>query len=259
MKPVRSVKRAISLLFVVARSEQPMGLTEISRQLGLDKATVLRLLATLEEAKLVQQDAITKRYIGGPALSQLSSSWRTDIRQIAGPYLRTLLRAVNESVCLVCPRDLERICIESLPSSSQELLVVPAVGTANPIYAGASGKVILAYLPGKEVDRIIELTGLRPVTTVGITERRMLLKHLETVRKRGYDYSISDVTLGASALAAPVFDANGELVACVTIRGPEIRMSEERMKQIAPMVKQTAEDISEELGHAPITAAAANT
>ena len=256
MKPVRSVKRAVSLLFLVTESEQPLGLTEISRRLDLDKATVLRLLATLETEKLVQQDPLTKRYRGGPALARLSNSQSADLRQIAAPFLRTLLRSINESVCLVCPRDLERVCVEALPSPSQELTVVPAIGTTNPIYAGASGKVLLAYLPVQEVNRIVELTGLRPVTPVGITDRHSLIKHLDEVRTRGFDYSIGDVTPGASALAAPVFAANDEIVAAVVVRGPEIRMSVEHMKQIAPLIKQTAQDISEALGHSQLRAAA---
>jgi IclR family transcriptional regulator, KDG regulon repressor len=250
MKTVQSVQRAISVLFVVTQSDRPLGLSEISRRISLDKATVLRLLATLEDSKLVQKDPVTKNYSGGANLSKLSNSWRNDIRQVCGPYLRALSEKVNETVCLICPRDMERICIESIPAKNQELTVVPTIGTANPIYAGASGKVLMAYMSPQEADRVIEQTGLKPVTNIGITDRKLLISHLESVRERGYDYSISDVTTGASALATPIFGADKQIVAALTVRGPEVRMSVAKMKQMAPWLIKTSDDISAELGFA---------
>ena len=248
MKSVKSVQRAISVLFAVTQSKKPIGLSGISRQIKLDKATVLRLLATLEESKLVQKDPVTKTYTGGANLSQLSVSSRNDIRRVCGPYLRALSQVANETVCLNCPRDLERICIDSLSPQNQELTVVPHIGTANPIYAGASGKVLMAYQAPKEIERIIDATGLKPVTNVGISDRVALQSHLELVRKRGFDYSINDVTVGACALAAPVFGADTQIVAALTVRGPEVRMSVSKMKKLAPSVISFANDISTALG-----------
>jgi IclR family KDG regulon transcriptional repressor len=248
MKTVQSVQRAISVLFVVTQSENPLGLSEISRRINLDKATVLRLLATLEDSKLVQKDPVTKNYSGGPNLSMLSSYWRNDVRQVCAPHLRALAHQLKETVCVNCPRDLERVCIESIPAHHQELTVVPTIGTAVPIYAGASGKVLTAHMPPQDVDRIIRQTGLKRLTNIGISDRKMFLKHLEAVRKRGYDYSISDVTVGASALAAPVFGADKQIVAALTIRGPEVRMTEEKMKEMAPAIIEAARAISAELG-----------
>ena len=249
MKTVQSVQRAISVLFVVTQSDRPLGLSEIARRINLDKATVLRFLATLEASKLVQKDPVTKNYSGGANLSKLSNSWRNDIRQACGPYLRALSEKVNETVCLICPRDLERICIESIPAQNQELTVVPTIGTANPIYAGASGKVLMAYMTPQDADRVIEQTGLKPVTNIGITDRKLLFNHLESVRERGYDYSINDVTPGASALASPIFGPDKQIVAALTVRGPEVRMSIAKMKQMAPWLIQTADKISSELGY----------
>ena len=248
MKTVQSVQRAISVLFVVTQSDRPLGLSEISRRINLDKATVLRLLATLEDSKLVQKDPVTKNYSGGTNLFRLSNSWRNDIRQVCGPHLRALSEKVNETICLICPRDLERICIESIPAQNQELTIVPTIGTANPIYAGASGKVLMAYMSPQEADRVIEKTGLKPVTEIGITDRELLISHLENVRERGYDYSISDVTTGASALATPIFGAEKQIVAALTVRGPEVRMSVAKMKQMVPWLIKTSDEISAKLG-----------
>jgi DNA-binding IclR family transcriptional regulator len=254
MKPVRSVNRAVSLLFLVAESERPMGLTEISRRLALDKATALRLLSTLEESKLVQQDPVTKRYSGGPGLSRLSNAWRGDLRQVAAPYLRALSQVVNECITLMCPRDLERVCVEALPTRSQELTVMPVLGRTAPIYAGASGKIFLAHMTEKEFERIVERTELRPVTSADISDRRALLRRLKLVRERGYEHSTGTVTPGATALAAPIFGPDGQVVGTVAVRGPTIRMTKERVKLMAPKVIQTANEISEALGGAHVPA-----
>ncbi|MEQ8195924.1 MAG: IclR family transcriptional regulator, partial [Rhodospirillales bacterium] len=248
MKPVRSVERAIAILFLVVQSDRPMGLSEISRAIGLDKATALRLLSTLAHAKLVQQDPITRRYMPGANVSRLYSSWRSDLRHISRPHLESLLRQVQESVCLVCPRGTERVTIDAL-AAAHELCVVPSIGSAVPIYAGASGRVLMAFTHESERERIIKITGLRSVVPGRPIDRKTYLPQLEDVRKQGYAFSIGDVTPGSSAISAPVFDADSNIVATVVVRGPQTRLMEQELIKIAPLVMKTADNISQELGY----------
>jgi len=247
MTPVRSVERAINILFLVAKSNEPIGLSEISRATSIDKATALRLLMTLEGFKLIQRDVLSRRYSPGAGLWRLVNSWRNDLRKVAVPYLEALRRATEETAQLVCPRGLERVVVEALPGP-HELVVVPFVGVALPIYVGASGKTIMAYLPDEERNRIIEITQLKPLNPLGVTDPVTYRAILEDIRRKGYASSVGDVTMGACALAAPVFDATGRIVAAVSLRAPEIRMSAERMSQLAPLVMQAARNISSELG-----------
>lgn len=256
MKQVRSVERAISILFLVAQSDAPLGLSEISRSIGLDKATSLRLLSTLGNAKLVQQDPITRRYIPGSSISRLYSTWRSDIRNLAKPYMEILLRKTEETVCLVCPRGAERVNIEVLPSA-HELAVVPAIGSAHPIYAGATGRVFMAYLPETECARIIKQTNLHPLTPVAVSETRAYMTELENVRRQGYSQTTGEVTLHSCAIAAPVFNSAGEIIAAISLRGPETRLTNQRGAELAPTVVQTAQLISEELGYGQNKTAAA--
>ena len=248
MKSVRSVERAISILFLVCQSDSPLGLSDISRSIGLDKATALRLLNTLGNSKLVQQDASTRRYIPGSNISRLYSFWRSDIRNVSRPYLEKLLQKVEETICLITPRGLERVCIEAL-QPDRELRIVAAVGRANPIYAGASGRVLLAYRPSEEITRILEQNPLMPITGTTETDYKAYLKQLEGIREQGYFMSIGEVTEGSSALAAPIFDESGMVVAAVAIRGPEARMTEEKGRGMAPILLKTTQAIGTELGH----------
>ncbi|MDZ7748753.1 MAG: IclR family transcriptional regulator [Halofilum sp. (in: g-proteobacteria)] len=249
MKPVRSVERAINILLLVAQGEQSLSLADISRETGLDKATAMRLLRTLEAYELVQRNPVTRRYVPGANAQRLHTSSRKDLRAIGRSHLRELREATHESVSLVCPRGLERVVVEVVPAS-HELCVVPVVGATHPVYSGASGKVIMAFLPPDERERIIDLTGLRPVTPNAVTDRATFLRELERVRAQGHAASSGDVTLGATAVAAPIFDAESELVGVVALRGPDVRMSAERLEALAPRVRGTANDISAALGGA---------
>jgi IclR family acetate operon transcriptional repressor len=248
MNTVRAVERALSILFLVSTSTEPLGLTAISRETGIDKATALRLLFTLETFKLVRRDAETRRYLPGPGVWRLSSGWQRDLRTISHPHLEMLCRATQETPSLLCPRGLERVCVHAIQPPN-ELSVVPAVGSAQPIYFGASGKVMLAFLPDKERDKIIEITKLKSANPRAVTNRADFLKILRTVRRRGYATSSGDVTLGAAAVAAPVFNETGRLTAVVSLRGPEVRMPAKRMARVAPLVIGAADAISRELGY----------
>ena len=241
MKTVRSVKRAISILFLVAQNDRPMGLSEISRSVNLDKATTLRLLITLEGANLIQQDASTRRYLLGAAVNQLSGTWRNDLRQTARPYLKDLWRDTRETVCLACPRGLERVYVEILPAM-HELSDVPAIGRAYPIHVGAAGAVLMANLTKAEIEHIVEKHGLSE------SELRHRRKTWSEARRLGYAYGIGHPNKGSAAIAAPVFDRDGEIVAAVVIRGPHVRLTREKLISLAPGVKQTAARVSETLG-----------
>ncbi len=253
MKTVRSVERAIRLLFLVARSDQPLALSEISRATGIDKATALRLLETLIQSQLVCRDAQTRRYSPSGNLWQLPKSWHGDLRQLSRPHLETLRRATEETVSLVCARGLERVVVEAL-AALHELCVVPAIGSAQPIYAGASGKVFMAFMAEDERRRVLKMTGLKPVTPAGISDAATYLAVLADVRSKGYAFSSGDVTVGASALAAPVFNADDNVAAVVTLRC-DVRMPPERVAKIAPLVIRSANEISRRLGHEPDTLA----
>lgn len=248
MNPVRSVERALKMMFLIARSDKPLRLTEIANSIDLNKSTVHRLLLTLEKFQLVQRDLNSKRYGPGPGIWRISSALSGDLNNISRPHMELLRRASKETVTLVCPRGLERIVSEVLVAP-HELSVTPMVGTIQPVYAGASGAIFMAHFSPDERQKIIQMTGLKPVIAMERVDVDGFLASLEDIRTKGYAYTISDVTVGASALAAPIFGADGLVKACIVLRGPEIRMPTRKMEELAPLVVQTTREISKELGY----------
>lgn len=250
MISVRAVERALSILFMVAGSDEPLGLTEISRGTKIDKATALRLLFTLEEADLVRRDSKSRRFVVGSGIWRLTSAWRSDLRSVSQRHLEALRQATGESVSLICPRGLDRVVVLAL-DALHELCVVPTVGSAVPIYAGASGRVIMAYISEEERNKIIEITQLKAVNPDRIIDKRSFLRSLEAVRRNGYATSIGEVTIGSTAIAAPIFDSTGQIVAVASLRGPEIRLTAERTAKMAPLVVEAGMAISRDIGFSP--------
>lgn len=243
---VRAVERTLNILFVIATASQSLTLSDISRSTGVDKATALRLLGTLESFRLVQRDEKSRTYAIGAGAWQLVSSYQSGLKSISETHLRTLRDQTGESVSLVVARGLDRVMLTAL-EASHELRVVPSLNSVVPVYSGASGKVFMAYMPQENRDRIIELTGLKPVNARCVTDRASFINSLEQVQHDGYAVSVGDVTLGAVAIAAPVFDDSKEVVAVVSLRGPEARLTGERVHQLAPLVKEAARSITDDL------------
>ena len=255
MKPIRSVERAISVLFHVCQSDAPIGLSEISRGIGLDKATTLRLLITLGNDDLVQQDPVTRRYIPGPNVSRLSNFWRRDLRTVSRPYLEALMDKVQENVVLIAPRGMEKVCIETL-DPPHELCMFTTIGSAVPIYRGASGRILMAFMPPERSLEIINQTGLQPMTPKSLTDNSKYLRLLRDIRRRGFALSSNDAVMDCSAVAAPIFDKEGQVIASVTVRGPSSRMNKQKQAAIVPLLLNTTKSICRELGYDELEAAA---
>lgn len=234
---------------MICRADQPLGLSEISRATEIDKATVLRLLSTLEASRLVHRDPSSRKYGPGSGIWRMSSSWRTDLKSVAQPILESLCDATEESVSLTCRSGNERIVIMAT-SAPHELRVVPSMTRVLPIYSGASGKVFMAFFNDEECERIIQETSLKPVNEKSVTDPKVFRAQLDEVRHQGYAVSIGDVTQGTGAIAAPVFDDTG-IVATVSLRAPDIRMPAERINQLAPLVVKAAQAITNELTRDP--------
>ena len=241
----RSVERAISILIYVCQSDRPVGLTEISRGTGLDKATVLRFLNTLANSDMVRNEVDSKRYIQGPGIYNF---WPSEIRKICRPHLQSLLDRTQETVCLIVPRGSKRVCIDVI-EPDRELRIVAPVGREMPIYAGASGRVFLAQKSDEKIEKILNGSDSAPLAEMSSNDRELYGRQIEEVRQNGYSHNVGDVVLDTCAIAAPVFDGLGNTAAAVVLRGPTSRITPEVVEALSALVKQAAGSISAELTH----------
>jgi DNA-binding IclR family transcriptional regulator len=246
----RAVERTLDILLAFLANGRGMGISQLSRALDLPKATVHRLVATLAGRGFLARDPGTARYRVGVNLFRLGTLFlaQTEVRQAALPVIRELAMTTGESVNLNVVIDRRRVCIEKA-ESTHDIRHFVELGRPLPLYAGASGKVLLAHLEPSEIEAVIA-DGRRAPAAPIVTNPDRLRRALAEIRRREYAASANERVAGASAVSAPVRDGTGRVVAGLTISGPTYRFSPGRVRRFASMVREAAARISAVLGYA---------
>ena len=253
---VRSVDRAAALLLALGESHGEAGVTELARRLGLHKSTASRLLATLEKRGLVEQDEESGKYRLGLVVIRLAErAERTlDLRSIAMPELDRLARATRETTGLGV-LDGDQLLTVAQADGPNLVAMGDWTGRCVPVHSVAGGKVLLASLPEREVLRLVR-RGLDRFTDKTIVNLEPLLEELARVRRRGFATAFGEFDAGLNAVAAPVHDARGQVIAAVDVWGPAFRVTPRRVPELVQQVRETAGAVSVRLGGTPALAAA---
>ncbi len=244
---VQSVDRAITVLeYLCTRGWS--GVTEVANAIGTHKSTVYRLLSTLKDRGLVEQDAETDRYRLGLGLVYLASAvtGNLDILHYARPICEDLRERTQGTVTVsVLTGDEVLIIYQAIPSSS--VLSVDWRGKHVPLHATSDGKVLLSQLSESRQRSVLERP-LRRFTNRTIVDARALRDQLGIIREVGYGYTIEELEIGLNAVAAPCFSGGGSVLATIGVSGPAFRFPEETLPELALLVKRAANDISGALG-----------
>jgi IclR family transcriptional regulator, acetate operon repressor len=245
---VRSVERAIAILDVLAAGGWRTG-AEIARELHVHRSTALRLLGTLERHALVERDPRSAKYRLGRRLSQLASvvSGESDLRSVARPVCEGLAAALGETVTLDVLVGQEIVPIEQATASTS-VVTVNWLGRRTPVHCTASGKVILAFGPPAVRERLLArpLESSTPHTITGGAE---LETQLGEALKDGFARTYEELEIGLDAIAAPVFDSGGDVVAALDVSGPSHRLRAEGRPELVRLTLDAAADLSRRLGY----------
>lgn len=247
---VASVSKALRMLKLFSDSQPELTLSDFCKILGIPKSTAHRLLATMESEGFVERVEATNRYKLGSVLFRLGSVIhnRLDIRVIAMPVMRSLSAETGESVVLVIPTETERLCIEKVDSPNTIRPFVK-VGVPLPLHAGASGLVLFAHMSPGDVDRVISEKGLYPLTPRTLTDRDALDSRLQQIRQDGFAVTRGDRVSDGSAVSAPIRNAEGRVVAALTVSLPLSRLTDERLPHLISAVTTGAATVSSGLGY----------
>lgn len=246
----RSLRRAFSILEAfLERGGKPMTLPEIVRAVGLNRTTVWRLVLCLEELGYVERQA-DDRFRLGLKLLRLGAvvQGTLDLRAAARPAMEALASATDESVYLSVRTGDLRVCIDMV-ESKQSIRHRIALGEAIALYAGAAGKLLLAFMPPDEVRKYLERVKLEPICRQTIQDPMVLLAQLEQIRREELAFSVEERFLDTLSIAAPVRDHSGNVIAALSITGPSVRMESRGTDKLAQEVRSAALDISKALGH----------
>lgn len=222
---------------------------EIIEISGIPKTSVYRMLMSLEEMGLVEKGADAKYRLGLLFLKfgHLVSS-RIDIRQIAYPIMQELHKDVEEAINLIVRQGDEAVYIEKV-DIHQKVRLYTAIGRRSPLYAGACSRVILSFLRDHEIDAYLETIELHSFANGTITDKDLLYETIRMARMNGYTLSNSELENYTSAIAAPIFDHKGDVVAGISIAGIEANYQDENIPVLAAKAIEAAGKISRQLGY----------
>lgn len=247
----QSLSHGLEVLLLYDMNCPSFTVAEISKRLGYSQSKTYRLVRTFMKYGFLQQNPGTAQYgLGSNALRiGLLAQQRFNISVIALPFMKELSFLTKETVLLTAVNGTKGIVLERVESEEPIRYSLFQPGESLPLHCGASSKILMAYLSGEDWDYIIAKEGLKQYTPNTITGADQLKAHLREIRNKGYAFSDQEVDRDVRAVAAPILNETGDLVAGLSIAGPVYRISKKRIKPLTKIVVEYAKKISFNLGY----------
>ena len=242
--PIHSVENTFSLLEVLADNGLELGIAELCKKISLPKGTVHRLLGTLKNLGYIEQNPQNRKYRLTIKIFNLGAAVtdRVGLVQII-PHMKKLSLKFNETVNLAI-LDRDEITYLYSVGSDNTLKLDLRIGSHQPAYCAAGGKILLAYLNEQELDGYLQRVKLKSYTPYTITSKEYLKKDLKLIRERGYSFVNEEYMQGVSCVAVPLKDQQGKVCAGLSFSVPTVRMDKEKLPQLIDSLISTAKKIT---------------
>jgi DNA-binding IclR family transcriptional regulator len=248
---IQAVSHALDLLEQFRGDVDELGVTELSKRLKLHKNNVFRLLATLESRGYIEQNKATENYRLGLKSLELGQTFikQMGLLRQAKMILERVVKECNETAYVAIFKEGYIVYLDVV-ETDLTVRVVSRVGSRLPSYCTAAGKIHLAYMSEEEIDSLLPSRELKPYTPNTYTDREELKKELKKFAEQGYAIDNEELDPGVRCVAGPIRDYTRRIVGAVSISGPSMRFSDERIKkELVPLVLRAAEDLSIRLGY----------
>ncbi len=249
---IQSVSHALDILESFTRTEDELGVTELSKRLALHKNNVFRLLATLEHRGYIEQNKATENYRLGPKTLQLGAIFieQRECRRQARPIIEGLMASSGETAVVAVLRGDKVIYMDGV-ESTKTVRAVSRVGAMLPAYCTAVGKAQLAALSPVNVERLYPDPVLPPQTDKSIRTRDLLMADLKRTAEKGYAFENEECDLEVRGVAVPVKDFSKNIIAAIGIVGPAGRLTDDRLEKggLVALVQDAAKALSAKLGY----------
>ena len=246
--PAKNLIKGLQILTMIAERDEGLTLSEVSRLSGVPKATAHRLTNVLLECGMIRSGP-KDRYLVGPQCLILGNRFLNglDLRQEAQDLLRELARDTMETCHLGIKEGTRIVYIEKV-ESPHAVRMYSRVGATNPVHSTALGRAILAYCGEDTVEAVID-SGLECRTPNTITDPNRFRANLAEIKERGFAVDDVENEEGIRCVAAPVFDHSGDVVAGISVSGPEQRITKDRLNDLGIKVVEAAFALSQRLGY----------
>jgi IclR family acetate operon transcriptional repressor len=246
---VQSLTRGLSILECLARTEGGLTLTDIGHRVDLPPSTTHRLLATLEKMGYVYQAGdLGLWYVGLQAFTVGSSFLANrDFATHSHAYMRRLMEQSGETANLAILDGTEAVFIDQV-QCRETMRTIVKLGSRVPLHASGVGKAIFASLPDDQIDALLKVKGLPRITENTITSPETMWASVRVIRQRGWSFDDEEHLPGTRCVAAPIYDEHEEPLGAISLAGPSTRLTDERIRQLGPVVSHFAEEITRRLG-----------
>lgn len=224
-----------------------LGITEISKALDINKSTVYKIVNTLRDEGFLVKNEVNQKYMMGYKILDLASKTigQYDYKDISLKEMKKLRDEIDETVILSVYTKQGGFCLEKVDPKNR-IQLTSQVGHIIPLYAGATGKILLANAARDEREKIIS-DKLKKYTEKTEIEEKNLRKQLKKIREQGYAVSKSELDEGAMAIGAPILDEEGKLIYGLSVAGPAGRMENKDIDKMIKKVVDIAESISQKI------------
>jgi IclR family transcriptional regulator, KDG regulon repressor len=248
---IQSVSHALDILESFTRTEDELGVTELSKRLALHKNNVFRLLATLENRGYIEQNKDTEHYRLGPKTLQIGSIFieQRECRRQARPVLEDLATRSGETAVVAVLRGNKVIYMDGV-ETDRTVRAVSRVGAIFPAFCTAVGKIQLANLSAADVERLYPEQALNAPTERGNKTRDELQAELKLAAQRGYALENEEIEADVRGIAVPVRDFSKKVIAAIGITAPASRLTDERLEKdgIIRLIQESGRALSTKLG-----------
>ncbi|MBL7225727.1 MAG: IclR family transcriptional regulator [Desulfobacteraceae bacterium] len=246
-----SVKKAFQILKLISGANRGLGITELANSLEMSKGTVHGIISALEDSGAIMRAPVTKKYTLGVTLFELGklAYSQIDLKDLARPVMEDLMERTEESV-YVGVMNGDHITILDIVESSQDLKITSPKGTAIPLFAGATGKVVLASMEKSQALNIIRRNGLPRFTEHTITDPERYFEEVESAKKRGYATDYEEYISGVRAIASPIRGWK-PLISAIWVVGFKTSLDDHKMEHLIPATMEAAEEISRRIQEQP--------
>jgi IclR family KDG regulon transcriptional repressor len=246
---MQTITRAIQVLKAFTFENTEFTLSDLHKKLGISKSSLQRILKTLDSEGFLEKNEVQKSYKLGLELYLLGQlvEGNSHLLSIGKPYMEELSNETGESVTLNVIHENKRKCIGYV-QGKHELLTLTHIGQYSPLNAGASAKVLLAFLPEPLRNQLLNEMEIETITENTPVDRSEIEADLQKIREQGYSISEGERVLGAYSICAPITNRLNEIIASLSITMPVIRVRENIIVKYVELIKDYTRQISVQLG-----------
>lgn len=254
---VQSVERAIDILDCLSEHSKGIGIGELSKNLGLSKSTIHRIITTLKHKEYVSQNKENDKYQLGVKLLNLSSSIlnNMDLINIARPYIYEFANKVDEVIHLCIPDEsyTNIIYVDKVTSenTSRTITMSSSIGKKAPIYCTASGKLLLSQYSDDKIKEILKDINFVKYTQNTITDMNIFLNEIHEIRKNSYALDNIEYDTGVLCISVPIFDRTNKIIAATSLSSVTLFNNMDDLLKYKDEFMNIAKNISRLMGYIP--------